>query len=219
MNVSWFVARLALSRRLALGTALCLLGPNQVMSEEFTFRVYRLDGMKFSRQQADRILDESTRLFERSNCDVVLSRCGELRTYGNHDGVVDSSTKFAALRPPAPGSSLREAAELTHIHVKIVREISWCRGRFMPPTTTLGCTEIDNNWMVVRQPERDSPDAVVWSHEFAHSRGVDHVQNPTDPNLLMIEYVTEKNTHIMPAQCEKIRNSPLGSGPFTPAKN
>lgn len=193
--------------------------PSLLNSEEFTFRVYRHPSMKFTQQQADKILDQSTKLFGSANCDVLLSRVGAIRIYSDQDGIVDSKTAFYALQPPPPGPRIRDIAELVYIHVKVVRQISWCGGKPVPATTAWGCTEPKQNWMVVRQPERNSPDTVVWTHEFIHSRGMSgHTPNSQGTNFVMTETVTDKCIRMLADYCKTVLDAPLGNElvPFKP---
>jgi hypothetical protein len=190
-----------------------IASPLPVFAEEFTFRVHYDNRIVLRNADVDGILADATRIFQDEHCDVVLSRCGVVQRSAMTYGIIDTNAKFMALKPAQPGNTLREVSEAMHTHVFVVRAITFCGGRIQPPTTTLGCTMQGSNWMVVADPYRpvsNKLNAIVWAHEFGHTRGL---VNLRIARRLMTSPSSLVNTKLDAGECRKILTNLPGDQP------
>jgi hypothetical protein len=191
--------------------------PSPLGSEELLFRFHSYAGRQPSQSAVDDMLDNATRMFQRSNCSATLSRCGSVR--GNayagmtSGGIISNDDDLKALRPSAgTATTVGEVCELSCIHVFFVKEIRWCDERPVFPSRTPGCTvKLWNNdgtmldsWIVLAWPHPHTSTLrhVVFGHEVGHARCLSH--QPENARLLMHHTVTSDSTEILPSECQVI---------------
>lgn len=178
-------------------------------------QVSRVTGIEISEADADRILREATILLRtRDSTDDVaalVSLCQEKRGSANSmPGCLDSHSTapdpqrrvdpIIEIQSPATISNQKQFTALmkTRGYIKVVLRIDWCEGRtLVGPGHFAGCSQV-GGIAVQRIPEDPPLEAVVWAHEYGHSKGLDHREAPL---ALMNHLCKSKNRTIDLKEC------------------
>lgn len=138
----------------------------------------------------DGILRDATTILQTKDgetdvaCKVVLTRQGDVATFTEGNGAINSEADFKTLLA-LPG------------HVKIINEINWC-GTFKP--NVIGCAPTPGtSFIAVRH--HPSQEGILWNHEFGHNKGQTHRE---DPNAIMHEFIDLTHTHLNEAECSAL---------------
>jgi len=92
-------------------------------------------------------------------CDVELVQFGSPASFSTGDGVIDNQNEYTAVLA-LPGN------------VKIVSQINWCN---VIAAGINGCAPIPGYSFVVREPSVLLRDREVWTHEYGHTVGLEHI--------------------------------------------
>lgn len=138
-------------------------------------------------------------------CNVTFTLKGPVGTFGSPDtpDVVDEQ-HIAAVH--------QVDAKLTGVdfHVKVVREIDFCRPGLRGPFEGCSFSPPDFRSMIVVHPKLHIrphyPDNLLWPHEFGHLTGLGHRE---DPNALMTPCALTKNdVQVKRSECHCLRGGP-----------
>lgn len=120
-------------------------------------------------------------------CGIDLLRSGELGTFTTGTGIINSGVDFDAVRQ-LPG------------YVKVVNQINWCGG-FQPGI--IGCAPVPGDSMVVVRHEPAGQEGILWLHEFAHTKGRHHRD---DPDAVMYFAVGDTRRELDADECQALEN-------------
>jgi hypothetical protein len=148
--------------------------------------VSRFNTATLTDADADRILDDSTRVVWRNDgagdvsCSARLYRRGNVTAFNNGNGIINSQADFNTINGLAG-------------RVKVVNQINWCGG-LIP--NVIGCAPVPGNSQVVVRFTANQ-EGILWAHEYGHTRGLNHVTGATS-----IMNGTIGTTHTMLTQTE-----------------
>ena len=82
--------------------------------------------------------------------------------------------------------------------VKVVTKINWCYREGLKPNM-LGCAPIPGKFIVVvRRPEIQDQEGILWLHEYGHNKGLDH---RNDTNAVMNETLALHRRYVDATEC------------------
>lgn len=136
-------------------------------------KVYQLQVSRYAtasldEARADLILKDGSAALQTKDspedmvCPVELRRAGDVTTFTAGNGVVNSEADYKAILA-LPGQ------------VKVVNQINWC-GAFSP--NIIGCAPTPGNSLIVVR-DASGEEGILWDHEFGHTRGLVHRNEPT----------------------------------------
>lgn len=136
-------------------------------------------------------------------CNVTFTFKGPVRTFGSPDTpeVVDEAHIEAVHRVDFNVTGV-------DFHVKVVKEIDFCRPGLTGPFEGCSYSPPDFRSMIVVHPKlhRNYPDYLLWPHEFGHLTGLAHRQ---DPNALMTGCPLAKNdVKVNRRECQCLLSGP-----------
>jgi hypothetical protein len=144
-------------------------------------------------------------------CNVTFTLKGPVRTFGSADtpAIVDAAHIEAVHRVDSTVTDV-------DFHVKVVREIDFCRPGLTGPFAGCSYSPPDFRSMIVVHPklhksdngrtQRHYPDYLLWPHEFGHLTGLAHRQ---DPHALMTPCPLAKNdVKVNRRECQCLLSGP-----------
>ncbi|MCP4265569.1 MAG: matrixin family metalloprotease [Candidatus Brocadiaceae bacterium] len=146
-----------------------------------------------SNARADSILSNASTILQTNDgagdvaCDVRMVRSGNVTAFTTGNGIINSSADFNAVIS-LPG------------HAKVVRQINWC-GRLIP--NVIGCAPRPGNSFAVVRRSNVISEAILWTHEFGHNKGLTH-RNGT--RAVMRPTININNKRINSTECSAYRN-------------
>jgi hypothetical protein len=192
---------------------------------------------ELSEGEVNTILAEASKMLRKDSshnsdddvaCDVAFTLEGPVRTFGSTDTpeVVDEKHIQAVHRV---NSNVAGA----DFHVKVVKEITFCRAGLTGPFNGCSYSPPDFRSMIVIHPKlhrdaqgrpvRDFPDYLLWPHEFGHLTGLGHRHRSEGVALMtpcsLAEYANlpERRIRVNRAECNCLLSGPA-SCPLPPPR-
>jgi hypothetical protein len=155
--------------------------------------VSRFSTASLTNVDADRILDDATRLLSRDNavgaipCSKRLTRRGEVTVFNQGSGVINTQADLDQLSGLAG-------------RVKVVNQINWCGSRPIP--NILWCAPVPGGSQVVVR-HTDNEEGILWSQEYGQARGSNNASGGT---AIMNPATTGDPTSGTHAECNSTEN-------------
>jgi len=153
--------------------------------------VSRFNTSTLTNADADRILDDATRVLWRNDgagdvsCSVRLFRRGNVGTFNNGNGIINSQADYNTITGLAG-------------RVKVVNQINWCSG-LIP--NVIGCAGTGTSQIIVRFTANQ--EGILWAHEYGHTRGLGHVAGATS---IMNATISPARTMATQNECDSFDN-------------
>lgn len=151
------------------------------------FQISRYVTADLDATAADAILNDATKILQTKDadadvaCEVVLVRQGEIGTFTDGNGTINSEEDFKAVLA-LPG------------HIKVVNQINWC-GAFKP--NVVGCAPTPGtSFVVVRH--HASQEGILWNHELGHNKNLSHREAP---GAIMNEFIDSTHLQVNATEC------------------
>lgn len=188
---AWLASLVLIAALLVGGCAAKSPGPPPPPSP-YHLQVSYARSLALSDTHVDKVLADAA-LIARTNdgrgdreCPVPLTRWGTLLPFDGPAIINTQADLQAVLAQPG--------------QVKVVKEIHWCGGS--RALNLLACTKIGGTSMVVARvsyfPRQES---IVWLHEYAHMRGLDH---RNDVGAVMHATVQPSSTMLSKIECDTL---------------
>ncbi|HNP28525.1 MAG TPA: VCBS repeat-containing protein, partial [Nitrospirales bacterium] len=154
--------------------------------------VSRFNTSTLTNADADRILDDATRVVWRNDgpgdisCAARLYRNGNVTVFNNGNGTINSQADFNTINGLAG-------------RVKVVNQINWCSG-LIP--NVIGCAPVPGNSQIVVRFTANQ-EGILWAHEYGHTRGLNHVTGTTS---IMNGTIDATRTMLTQNECNSLDN-------------
>ena len=185
--------------------------PRPLATITHPLEIGRNPSSSLSNAAADSILADGTQLLRQ--CNAQFTRSGGVVSLNTLPSVISSEATF---RSACQASSLGKTDEVDPLgvprRVRLVNSINWC-GTI--GTTIIGCANTPGICMVVRRlsASQASLEGILWTHEFGHSKGLQHRTNST--NAIMYPSIGASRTVFSSSECNRIRTLGFRSYPST----
>jgi hypothetical protein len=169
----------------------------QRLAVQNRLQVRRYVTTAMSNARADQITANATAVLRRNDgpgdvaCATSFVRSGNVTSFSNGDGSIDSSAEFNAITALAGW-------------VKVVNQINWC-GALVP--NVIGCAPVPGRSLVVVR-FTGNQEGILWAHEFGHNAGLNH---RSDANAVMNGTIGTTRRRVNATECAAFRAIPAGA--------